>query len=72
MIQRVTMRQVATRAGVHSTTVSLALRNHPSLPVETRERLQALAKEMGYRPDPMLGALMHYRSLRHPAVSYFI
>jgi LacI family transcriptional regulator len=62
MLKRVTMRQVAERAGVHSTTVSLALRNHASLPEATRLRLQKLAQEMGYRPDPMLNALMVYRS----------
>jgi LacI family transcriptional regulator len=55
------MAQVAKRAGVHVTTVSLALRNHPSLPLATRERLRALAEKMGYRPDPGLRALMAYR-----------
>ncbi len=57
----VTMAQVAKRAGVHTTTVSLALRNHPSLPETTRERIRKLAEEMGYRPDPNLRALMAYR-----------
>ncbi len=55
------MADVAKRAGVHVTTVSLALRNHPSLPASTRERIQALAREMGYQPDPALRALIHYR-----------
>lgn len=55
------MAEVAKKAGVHVTTVSLALRNHPSLPVATRERLQALAAEMGYRRDPALHALIAYR-----------
>ena len=66
MIPRVTMTAVAKRAGVHTTTVSLALRNHPSLPVTTRERIQALAREMGYRPDPGLAALVAYRSRLNP------
>jgi LacI family transcriptional regulator len=52
---------IAQRAGVHVTTVSLALRNSPSLPVETREWLQKLAREMGYVPDPALTALQAYR-----------
>jgi LacI family transcriptional regulator len=39
------------------------LRNHPSLPAATRERLQRLAREMGYQPDPALSALVAYR---HP------
>lgn len=57
----VTMAQVAEKAGVHVTTVSLALRNHPSLPERTRDRIRKLAEEMGYRPDPNLRALMAYR-----------
>jgi LacI family transcriptional regulator len=57
----VTMAAIAKRAGVHVTTVSLALRNHPSLPEATRERLRKLAESMGYRPDPGLRALMSYR-----------
>ena len=59
---RVTLAKIAERANVHVTTVSLALRNHPRLPKETRQRIQALAKEMGYAPDPMLRALVSYRS----------
>ncbi|MBK1878095.1 LacI family DNA-binding transcriptional regulator [Pelagicoccus mobilis] len=58
---RVLMKDVAKVAGVHQTTVSLALRNHPSLPKSTRERIQKLADEMGYRPDPALSALVAYR-----------
>ena len=46
---------------MHATTVSLALRNSPTLPPTTRERIQRLAEEMGYRPDPMLTALQAYR-----------
>lgn len=61
MTFRVTQADIARKAGVHSTTVSMALRNHPSLPLETRQRLQALAESMGYRPDPDLRALMLYR-----------
>lgn len=56
------MKDVAKKAGVHQTTVSLALRNDPRLKPQTRERIQAIAEEMGYRPDPMLNALSSYRS----------
>jgi len=55
------MGDVAKRAGVHVTTVSLALRNHASLPPATRDRLRRLAEKMGYRPDPALSALVAYR-----------
>jgi len=58
---RVLMKDVAAKAGVHQTTVSLALRNHPGLPQKTRDRIKKIADEMGYRPDPSLRALNSYR-----------
>lgn len=59
--RRITLSDVAKRAGVHVTTVSLALRNHPRIPEITRRRIQLLAKKMGYAPDPLLRALVAYR-----------
>jgi LacI family transcriptional regulator len=61
MIGRVTQADVAKRVGVHVTTVSLALRNHQSLPAATKQRIRAVAEQMGYKPDPALSALMAYR-----------
>ena len=58
---RVTLADIAAKAGVHVTTVSLALRNSPRLPAATRERIKKLADELGYAPDPMLQALVAYR-----------
>jgi LacI family transcriptional regulator len=52
---------IAKKAGVHVTTVSLALRNSPRLPEATRTRIRALAESMGYAPDPLLQALAAYR-----------
>ncbi len=66
ILAHVTIRDIAKRAGVHFTTVSLALRNSPRLKAVTRERIQKLAEEMGYRPDPMLSALNAYRLTRRP------
>lgn len=59
--RRVTLADIARKAGVHVTTVSLALRNHPRLPEATRARIQKLSREMGYAPDPFLRALVAYR-----------
>lgn len=59
--KRIGQSKVAAEAGVHITTVSLALRNSPRLPQETRERIQAIARKLGYQPDPMLSALTAYR-----------
>lgn len=60
--KRLTQTDVAAAAGVERTTVSLALRNHPSIPKTTRDRIKAIAKRMGYVPDPMLSALISYRN----------
>lgn len=60
------MQDIADRAGVGRTTVSLALRNHPKISEETRHRVQQIAAEMGYRPNPLVSAHMaHIRAL-HP------
>lgn len=59
--KRVIMKDVAQKAGVHQTTVSLALRNDPRIPETTRQRIQQIAKELGYVPDPLLSSLVAYR-----------
>ena len=53
-----TLREIARRAGVSHTTVSLSLRNHPSIPEETRARVRQLADELGYRSNVLVSALM--------------
>ncbi|QYY34340.1 LacI family DNA-binding transcriptional regulator [Ruficoccus sp. ZRK36] len=63
--KRITQQDIARRAGVHRSTVSQALKNHPVIPRKTCERIQRLAEEMGYRPDPMLSALASYRNRNH-------
>lgn len=60
--QRVRLKDVAERAGLSVAAVSMALKNHRSLPAETIERVKALADEMGYAPDPALSALAAHRS----------
>jgi DNA-binding LacI/PurR family transcriptional regulator len=54
-----TIRELAVLAGVSRTTVSLALRNSPKLPAETRERILDLAAKKGYVPDPLVSTLMN-------------
>ena len=61
MSPRVTQRHLAQLAQVSHTTVSLALRRHPSIPAATRQRILDLARRHGYRPDPALAALNAYR-----------
>ncbi len=64
---RVSLRDIAKKVGVSHVTVSLALRNHPRISTAVRERIRALAEEMGYRPDPMLAALANYRKEKSSA-----
>lgn len=60
-VARLTLAHVAEVAGVHPTTVSLALRDHPSIPLATRSRIHAVATELGYRRDPVLDAFNFHR-----------
>lgn len=66
MNRRITLADIAKKAGYHPTTISMALRNHPRLPAATTKKIQDLAKEMGYQPDPALGALVAYRRNASP------
>jgi DNA-binding LacI/PurR family transcriptional regulator len=60
-----TVRSIAAKAGVSATTVALALKNAPRIPPATRKRIQAIAKNAGYRPDPAVRKLMlHLRTRR--------
>jgi LacI family transcriptional regulator len=68
-------RDIAARAGVSQMTVSLALRDHPTLPEATRRRIRQIAEEIGYRPDPQIGRMLTYirsrrRSRTTPSIAY--
>jgi len=65
--RRTTIRDIAQKAGCHYSTVSLALRNEVEIGEKTRGKIQRLAREMGYCPDPMLRALAAYRTMNKPA-----
>jgi len=67
MSKPATMQDVADQAGVHRSTVSLALRNNPRISAEVRARVQRIAAELGYRPNPMVTALMRSRRTRRQA-----
>jgi len=65
--RQITLRDIAGKTGVSVMTVSRALRNHPALCPETRARILQMAERLGYRPNPMVSALMRYRRTRQPA-----
>ena len=61
----VTLKAIARHAGLSLATVSYALRGHPKIPPETRDRVAAAARALGYRPDPRVAGLMaHIRGAR--------
>jgi len=72
---RPTLRSLAAEAGVSVTTMSFALRDSREISAATRERLQRLARERGYRVNPLVAALfsqVRTRKLRgeHHVIAY--
>jgi LacI family transcriptional regulator len=59
---RVTLRDIAVKLKVSHTTISLALRNDPSISHQRRDEVKRVAEQLGYRPDPMLSSLVQYRT----------
>jgi LacI family transcriptional regulator len=59
---RVTIREVAVAAGVSIATASKALNERGRMTAETRERVQAVARDLGFRPNAMARALVQQRS----------
>jgi LacI family transcriptional regulator len=60
--KRVTLRDVAARVGLSVGAVSLAMRDHPSIPEKTARRVKRAAEALHYVPDPALSALAAYRA----------
>jgi DNA-binding LacI/PurR family transcriptional regulator len=52
------MRDVAREAGVARSTVSKALRGDPTIPAKRRRQIARVAQRLGYRPNPLVAALM--------------
>lgn len=57
-------RRIAELAGVSPTTVSLALRDSPKIPTETKQRVLKFAKRLGYRPNAKVAELMAQMRLK--------
>ena len=69
-----TLQDVADAARVHRSTVALSLRDHPRIPARTRQRIKAIANNLGYRCNPLVSALMRSRrsggGLSHEVIGY--
>ena len=61
MPRRVTMKDVAAKAGVSASTVCRALGMDPQIAEDTRKRIQKIAASLGYRPDPLISAFAQRR-----------
>jgi LacI family transcriptional regulator len=57
----VSIKDIARAAGLSFGAVSLALRNLPGVSKATCMRVQALARKMGYEPNPMAVGLAHHK-----------
>jgi DNA-binding LacI/PurR family transcriptional regulator len=68
MSRRVVLRDIAEKAGVHLTTAARAMKNDPRVNSNTLAKIQQIAKELGYTPDPMLSALSVYRTTSQPSL----
>lgn len=61
--ERATIRDVAARAGVSIGTASKALNGNGRLKLETRERVAAAARDLGFRPNSLAQSLHRAKSM---------
>lgn len=70
----VTLKDLALRLGVDTSTVSRAMHDHPRISLATRQAVKRAAEELGYKASPMVTALMRLRrtrqSERHVVLAY--
>ena len=62
MRRKVTLQDIAKKLDLSATTISLALRDHPRISIETKERVRQALKKMNYEPDQVARALVTGRS----------
>lgn len=58
------MAQIAQKLGVATSTISRALRGNPRIGEEMRKSVAETARKLGYRPNPLVSALMANRRRR--------
>lgn len=61
MPSKVTQQDIAERAHVDRSSVSLALRGSPRISLAKSQQIKLIVKETGYRPNPLVSALMQTR-----------
>lgn len=58
----ITIKDLAEKLNISVSTVSRALKDNPEISQQTRKTVQALAKEVGYKPNPIAVALKTHKS----------
>ena len=61
-VLRATIKEVASTAGVSTQTVSRVINQRPDVSPETRERVQQVIEQLGYRPSALARSLIQQRS----------
>ncbi len=62
MRKKVTLKDIALRLNVTKVTVSKALRNHPDISDNTKQKVKEIADQLGYRPNLLARSLTSSRS----------
>jgi LacI family transcriptional regulator len=75
--KEITIYDIANKLGVSPATVSRALNDNPSINVQTRKKINALAEKLGYRHNPFASSLRLQKTqtigvILHELNSYFI
>lgn len=77
MERRITHKDIADKLGVDKSTVSLALSKNPRISAATKKRVRDMARQLGYRPDPIRSLLARDRWSGHHCetgigIAYFV
>ncbi len=73
--KKATITDVAKKAGVSTGTVSAVLNDRPTVRAQTRERVVAAIRQLGYQPSPsarMLSATQHPNNVLHKSIGLIV
>lgn len=68
-MSRATIKDIARRLGVHPSTVSRALKDHPDISEKTKQAVRKMAKELDYRPNVQA---IHFRNRKSGLIGLII
>lgn len=62
-MRHTTITDIAKKLGISASTVSRALKDHPDIKAETKKRVNKLAKEFNYKPNPIAQSLKNNQTI---------